>query len=81
MRNIDLMDFTRSVLASGVATHAKHGDSKPSVAADCINVCAVVTSERNCICYPCGATEYPSSQVDKDPVTGETCESCAGSLM
>lgn len=50
------------------------------VAADCINVCAVVTSDRNCICYPCGATEYPSSQVDKDPVKGETCESCAGSL-
>ena len=42
----------------------------------CINVCAVVTSERNCICYPCGATEYPASQVDKDPVKGETCESC-----
>ena len=44
--------------------------------ADCINVCAVVTSERNCICYPCGATEYPASQVDKDPVKGETCEAC-----
>lgn len=42
----------------------------------CINVCAVVTSERNCICYPCGATEYPASQVDKDPVKGETCEAC-----
>ena len=21
----------------------------------CINLCHVVTSERNCVCYPCGA--------------------------
>lgn len=52
----------------------------------CLNVCAVVTSERNCICYPCGpdspgsGTEYPSSQVDKDPVKGETCEAYLGEL-
>ena len=52
----------------------------------CLNVCAVVTSERNCICYPCGAdsptsgVEYPASQVDKDPVKGETCEAYLGEL-
>ena len=49
---------------------------------DCLNVCAVVSSERNCICYPCGksAAAYPSSQVVKDPTKGETCKSYLGEL-
>jgi hypothetical protein len=46
----------------------------------CINVCAVVTSERNCICYPCGGSSYPASQVFKDPEKGETCEAYLGEL-
>eukprot|EP00041_Stephanoeca_diplocostata_P033262 m.1095499 g.1095499 ORF g.1095499 m.1095499 type:complete len:206 (-) comp24303_c1_seq48:58-675(-) len=46
----------------------------------CINVCKVVTSERNCICYPCGSSEYPSTQVKKDPTKGETCQAYLGSL-
>jgi len=44
----------------------------------CINLCAPVTSERNCICYPCGGSEYPATQIFKDPSKGETCEAYLG---
>jgi hypothetical protein len=29
----------------------------------CLNVCATVTSDRNCVCYPCGGSTYPSQQI------------------
>ena len=46
----------------------------------CLNVCGVVTSDRNCICYPCGGDSYPSTQVEKDPAKGETCVAELGEL-
>ena len=52
----------------------------------CVNLCRVVTSERNCVCNPCGASvishhtahatggnKYASIQV-LDLKTGETCQ-------
>ena len=31
--------------------------------------CSQVTSERNCICYPCGGSEYPATQVTDPSAT------------
>jgi hypothetical protein len=42
----------------------------------CINVCANVNSERNCICNPCGGNQYPAEQVE----TGDICVASLGVL-
>jgi len=42
----------------------------------CINICANVNSERNCICNPCGDVQYPAQQVQR----GDVCVAYLGQL-
>jgi len=60
-----------------IAINAVAGDNHSY----CINVCKDVTSERNCICYACGGSEYPATQILKEGTKGETCTSYLGSLQ
>jgi hypothetical protein len=47
----------------------------------CLNLCKVVTSERNCVCYPCGGQDYPAAKiVDEGGSKGQTCEAYLGTL-
>eukprot|EP00051_Salpingoeca_urceolata_P017014 m.229384 g.229384 ORF g.229384 m.229384 type:complete len:198 (+) comp18840_c0_seq3:190-783(+) len=45
----------------------------------CLNLCRTVTSERNCICYACGGSQYPAEQVAKTS-QGNQCQAYLGKL-
>lgn len=52
-----------------------------AVSADsfCLNLCLPVTSERNCVCYPCGGNQYPVERVAR--INGaNTCVAIGGTL-
>ena len=45
----------------------------------CLNVCRTVTSDRNCVCYPCGGSQYPAQQAEKTS-KGQQCTAYLGTL-